>query len=65
MCCGKSLKLCLTLWNPIDYSPPGVSVHGILQARILEWVAISFSTGVALGAKNFQYPAFSPETVGM
>ena len=31
--------------NPIDCSPPGFSVHGILQARILEWVAISFSRG--------------------
>ena len=36
---------CLTLCNPIIYSPPGSSVHGILQARILEWVAISFSRG--------------------
>ena len=34
---------CLTLRNPMDCSPPGSSVHGILQARILEWVAISFS----------------------
>ena len=34
---------CLTLRYPMDYSPPGSSVHGILQARILEWVAISFS----------------------
>ena len=34
---------CLTLCNPMDCSPPGSSVHGILQARILEWVAISFS----------------------
>ena len=34
---------CLTLCDPKDYSPPGSSVHGILQARILEWVAISFS----------------------
>ena len=33
----------VTLWDPMDYSPPGSSVHGILQARILEWVAISFS----------------------
>ena len=32
-------------WDPMDYSPPGSSVHGILQARILEWVAIFFSTG--------------------
>ena len=36
---------CLTLCDPMDYSPPGSSVHGILQARILEWVAISFSRG--------------------
>ena len=33
------------LCNPVDCSPPGSSVHGILQARILEWVAISFSKG--------------------
>ena len=36
---------CLTLCDPMDCSPPGSSIHGILQARILEWVAISFSTG--------------------
>ena len=36
-----------TLCNPMDFSPPGSSVHGILQARILEWVAISFSRGSA------------------
>ena len=36
---------CLTLWDPVDCSPPGSSVHGIPQARILEWVAISFSKG--------------------
>ena len=40
---AKSLQLCLTLWDPIDSSPPGSSVPGILQARTLEWVAISFS----------------------
>ena len=38
-------QLCLTLCDPMDCSPPGSSVHGILQARILEWVAISFSRG--------------------
>ena len=38
-------QLCSTLCDPTDYSPPGSSVHGILQARILEWVAISFSKG--------------------
>ena len=36
---------CLTLCSPMDCSPPGFSVHGILQARILEWVAIPFSRG--------------------
>ena len=40
----KSLQLCPTLCDPIDSSPPGSSVPGILQARILEWVAISFSS---------------------
>ena len=36
---------CLTLCDPIDCGPPGSSVHGVFQARILEWVAISFSRG--------------------
>ena len=45
MCCCLVTKSCLTLWDPIDYSPPGSSVHGILQARTLEWIAISFSRG--------------------
>ena len=40
---AKSLQLCPTLCDPIDGSPLGSSVPGILQARILEWVAISFS----------------------
>ena len=39
----KSLQSCLTLCDPIDGSPPGSPVPGILQAGILEWVAISFS----------------------
>ena len=38
-------QLCLTLCNPMDYSLPGSSIHGIFQTRILEWVAISFSRG--------------------
>ena len=38
-------KLCLTLCDPMDYSPPGSFVCGILQASTLEWVAISFSRG--------------------
>ena len=40
---AKSLQSCLTLCNPIDGSPSGSPVPGILQARTLEWVAISFS----------------------
>ena len=40
---AKSLQLCPTLWDPIDSSPPGAPVPEILQARTLEWVAISFS----------------------
>ena len=40
---AKSLQLCPTLCDPIDSSPPGSHVPGILQARTLEWVAISFS----------------------
>jgi len=40
---AKSLQSCLTLYDPTDGSPPGFPVPGILQARTLEWVAISFS----------------------
>ena len=40
---AKSLQSCPTLCDPMDCSPPGFSVHGILQATVLEWVAISFS----------------------
>ena len=39
------IKLCPAFWDPVDCSLPGSSVHGISQARILEWVAISFSRG--------------------
>ena len=41
---AKSLQSCLTLCDPIDGSPPGSTIPGIFQARILEWVAISFSS---------------------
>ena len=40
---AKSLQSCPTLCDPIDGSPPGSPISGILQARTLEWVAISFS----------------------
>ena len=48
-------QLCLTLCDLMDYSLPGSSVHGILQARILEWVAIRFS-------KGFPDPGIEPES---
>ena len=41
--CAQSLQLCPTLCNPMDYSLPGSSVPGILQVRILKWVAVLFS----------------------
>ena len=50
---AKSLQSCLTLCDPIDGSPPGSSVPGILQARVLEWVAISFFN-MYMHAKSLQ-----------
>ena len=54
---AKSLQSCPTLCDPMDCSPPGSSIHGIFQARTLEWVAIAFSTGyyaAAAAAKSLQ-----------
>ena len=47
-CKGLVTQLCPTLCNPMDCSPPGFPLHGISQARILEWVAFSFSRGIFL-----------------
>ena len=60
---------CLTLCDPVDCSLPGSSVHGILQARILEWVAISFSRdlpdpGIKLGSPALQADALLSEPLG-
>ena len=55
-------QLHLILCNPLDYSLPGSSVHGILQARILEWVVISFSRDLPNpGIKNtcLKYPVLT------
>ena len=49
---AKSLQSSPTLCNPIDGSPPGSPIPGILQARTLEWVAISFSKILSLGSYN-------------
>ena len=43
--CAKPLQLCPTLCNPMDCGPPDSSVHEVLQARILKWVAMSSSIG--------------------
>ena len=54
---AKLLQSCPTLCNPMDSSPPGFSVHRIFQARILEWVATSFSkikTAAAAATKSLQ-----------
>ena len=54
---AKSLQLCLTLCDLIDSSPPGSSVHGIFQAKALEWGAIAFSVFSGLGLPvYFMYP---------
>ena len=45
LCLCSVIILCAALFHPVDCSPPGSSVQGILQARILEWVAISSSRG--------------------
>ena len=51
-------KLCLILCNPIDYSLPGSSVHGISQAKILEWIAFSF-------LRNFPDPRIEPTSLAL
>ena len=48
---------CLTLSDPMDCSPPGFSIHGIFQARVLEWGATAFST------KNLGLVIFSPKVI--
>ena len=61
---AKSLQSCPTLCDPIDGSPPGSPVPGILQARTLEWVAISFSNPVGTGPCKWTWPVviFEEET---
>ena len=61
--CVLVAQSCLTLCNPIDYSPPGSSVCGILQARILEWVAISLSRGSADPGTERRFPALQASSL--
>ena len=55
---AKSLQSCLTLWDPMDHSPPSSSVHGILQARILEWVVMPSSRGSSQPGSNWHLLCF-------
>ena len=55
---------CPSLCDPMDYSPPGSSVHGIFQSRILKWVAISYSRGSSLSRDQAQTSLGSPELAG-
>ena len=62
-------QLCLTLCNPTDCSPPGSSVHGILQARILECIAIPFpgdlpNPGIESRSPTLQEDSLSSESLG-
>ena len=47
-CCCLAAQLCLPLCDPMACSPPGSSVHGIFQVRVLEWGAISISSGLSV-----------------
>ena len=49
---NEAAQLCLTLRDPMDCSLPGTSIHGIFQARVLEWGAIAFSSQVTLVVNN-------------
>ena len=52
---------CLTLRDPMDCSLPGSSVHGIFQARVLEWVAIAFS-GIKITGRNINNLTYAHDT---
>ena len=60
VCVCVCAQSCLTLCDPMDYNPPGSSEHGIFQARILEWVAISFSRGSSWSRIKPRAPAVFP-----
>ena len=63
-CCSCLVaQLCPSLCNPKDCSPPGFSIHGILQARILKWVAISFSRGSSCPRDRTHISCLSRQTL--
>ena len=57
--CAKLLQSCSTFCDPLDCSPPGSSVHGILQARILEWVVMPSTRGSSLPRDQARVPCIS------
>ena len=59
----KSLSQCPTICDPMDCNPPGSSVHGIFQARILDWVAISFSRDLPNRGIEPGYPALQADAL--
>ena len=63
---AKSLQSCLTLCDPMDCSPPGSCIRWILQARALEWVAISFSRCTHISPfLKISFPFRSPQSTGL
>ena len=60
--CALVTQLCPILFDPIDCSPPGSSVHGILQSRILEWVAIPFSGDLPDPGTELRSPALQADS---
>ena len=63
--CAKSLPLCPTLCNPMDCSPPDSSVHGILQARILVWVACPPPGDLAHPGIKLESPALPADSLSL
>ena len=61
--CVLVAQSCWTLCDPMAYSPPGSSVHGTSQARILEWVAISFSRGSSPPRDQRRFPAVQADSL--
>ena len=63
VCVCLVTQSCMTIYHPMDCSPPGSSVHAILQSRILEWASISFSRGSSL-PRNQTWVSKSPALMG-
>ena len=61
--CVLVVQSCPTLRDPMDFSMPGLSVHGILQARIMEWVAVPFSRGSSLPRNQTEFPAWQADSL--